>query len=39
MVEDPAAGVDLAESIDQQANRTTIEDGAANLRDLLRKFV
>jgi hypothetical protein len=30
---------DLAESIGQQANRTVIEDGAANLRDLLRKFV
>lgn len=30
---------DLAESIDRQASRTTIEDGATNLRDLLRKFV
>ncbi len=30
---------DLAESIGQQAPRTVIEDGAANLRDLLRKFV
>lgn len=30
---------DLAESIGQHATRTIIEDGAANLRDLLRKFV
>jgi hypothetical protein len=30
---------DLAESIEHQASRTVIEDGAANLRDLLRKFV
>ncbi len=30
---------DLADSIGQQASRATIEDGAANLRDLLRKFV
>ncbi|HEX3539718.1 MAG TPA: hypothetical protein VHT75_04670 [Acidimicrobiales bacterium] len=30
---------DLAESIDHQGSRAMIEDGAANLRDLLRKFV
>ncbi len=30
---------DLAESIEHQASRTVIEDGATNLRDLLRKFV
>lgn len=30
---------DLAESIDHHGSRTVIEDGAANLRDLLRKFV
>ncbi|MDQ1428437.1 MAG: hypothetical protein QOK39_1913 [Acidimicrobiaceae bacterium] len=30
---------DLAESIDRQASRATVEDGATNLRDLLRKFV
>jgi hypothetical protein len=30
---------DLAESIDRHASRATIEDGATNLRDLLRKFV
>ncbi|MDQ6616156.1 MAG: hypothetical protein M3083_15810 [Actinomycetota bacterium] len=30
---------DLAESIGQQASRAVIEDGATNLRDLLRKFV
>jgi hypothetical protein len=30
---------DLADSIGQEASRTVIEDGATNLRDLLRKFV
>ena len=30
---------DLAESIGQHASRTVVEDGAVNLRDLLRKFV
>jgi hypothetical protein len=29
----------LSESIEQEANRALVEDGAANLRDLLRKFV
>jgi hypothetical protein len=30
---------DLAESIGQHASRAVVEDGAVNLRDLLRKFV
>ncbi len=30
---------DLAESIERQASRATVEDSATNLRDLLRKFV